>query len=388
MGRKKKVDLSAFDGVLSDLGYSNTMSQPETTDVTNLLDNDDIEDLDKQDTTSNVQVNAEDNSAQGAHDDDSEIPEDILNNNNTSDPDDANVDDQNNDPDVDDNNGDEPNENETTQIGLFFDAFAEELGWDVSDDEKPKSYGELVDYIGEIIHQNSTPQYANEQVAQLDAYIKNGGKFEDFYQRQQESISYENMDLEDESNQKAAVREYLRYQGYNDDQISRKIERYEDGDMLEEEAEDALARLKDIRAQQLQEQEQMQAQARQAQEEQARQFMESLTESVNNLDNIRGIAIPKQDRKELFDYITKVDADGLTRYQKDFNANMVNNLIESAYFTMKGDALLGEATRSGRTSAANKLRTMLRHQSTNHSRYNVQENQQRSVVDLASQFYS
>lgn len=388
MGRKKKVDLSAFDGVLDDLGYSNTMSQPETTDVTNLLDNDDIEDLDKQDTTSNVQVNAEDNSAQGAHDDDSEIPEDILNNNNTSDPDNANVDDQNNDPDVDDNSSDEPNENETTQIGLFFDAFAEELGWDVNDDEKPKSYGELVDYIGEIIHQNSTPQYANEQVAQLDAYIKNGGKFEDFYQRQQESISYENMDLEDESNQKAAVREYLRYQGYNDDQISRKIERYEDGDMLEEEAEDALARLKDIRAQQLQEQEQMQAQARQAQEEQARQFMESLTESVNNLDNIRGIAIPKQDRKELFDYITKVDADGLTRYQKDFNANMVNNLIESAYFTMKGDALLGEATRSGRTSAANKLRTMLRHQSTNHSRYNVQENQQRSVVDLASQFYS
>ena len=123
MGRKKKVDLSAFDGVLSDLGYSNTMSQPETTDVTNLLDNDDIEDLDKQDTTSNVQVNAEDDSAQGAHDDDSEIPEDILNNNNTSDPDDANVDDQNNNTDVDDNS-DEPNENETTQIGLFFDAFA------------------------------------------------------------------------------------------------------------------------------------------------------------------------------------------------------------------------------------------------------------------------
>lgn len=388
MGRKKKVDLSAFDGVLNDLGYSNTMSQPETTDVTNLLDNDDIEDLDKQDTTSNVQVNAEDNSAQGAHDDDSDIPEDILNNNNTSDPDDANVDDQNNNTDVDDNTSDEPNENETTQIGLFFDAFAEELGWDVNDDEKPKSYGELVDYIGEIIHQNSTPQYANKQVAQLDAYIKNGGKFEDFYQRQQESISYENMDLEDESNQKAAVREYLRYQGYNDDQISRKIERYEDGDMLEEEAEDALARLKDIRANELAQQEQMQAQARQAQEEQARQFMESLTESVNNLDNIRGIAIPKQDRKELFDYITKVDADGLTRYQKDFNANMVNNLIESAYFTMKGDALLGEATRSGRTSAANKLRTMLRHQSTNHSRYNVQDNQQRSVVDLASQFYS
>ncbi len=388
MARKKKVDLSAFEGVLSNLGYENVMRQEETTDVTNLLDNDGIENLDQNNTTSNLNTNAEDGEKQDPHEDNSPVPDNILNdNNNTSDPDNVNPDDQNDDDDDTTNVDDQPNETETQNIGLFFDAFAEELGWDVSDDEKPKSYTELVDYIGEIIHQNSTPQYANEQVAQLDAYIKNGGKFEDFYQRQQESISYENMDLEDESNQKAAVREYLRYQGYDDDQISRKIERYEDGDMLEEEAEDALARLKSIRAQELQEQERAQAEARQAQEEQARQFMNSLTESVNKLDNIRGIAIPKQDRKELFDYITKVDADGLTRYQKDFNANMVNNLIESAYFTMKGDALLGEATRSGRTSAANKLRTILRHQSTNHSRYNVNDNQQRSVVDLASQFF-
>lgn len=387
MARKKKVDLSALDGVLSGLGYNNPMSQEESTDVTNILDNDGIENLDNQNTTSNIQTSAEDDEKDN-FDDNSDIPDNVLNQNkNTSNPDDD-PDKQDDPEDGDDlNNIDEPNENETTQIGLFFDAFAEELGWDVTDEEKPKSTAELVNYIGELIEQNSTPQFANDQVAQLDAYVRNGGKFEDFYQRQQESINYESMDLEDESNQKAAVREYLRYQGYNDDQINRKIERYEDGDMLEEEAEDALTQLKTIRAKELEEQERLQAQARQTQEEQARQFMESLTQSVNTLDNIRGIAIPKEDRKKLFDYITKVDADGLTAYQKDFNANMVNNLIESAYFTMKGDALLGEATRSGRTSAANKLRTILRHQTTNHSRYNVNDNQQRSAVDLASQFF-
>ena len=387
MARKKKVDLSALDGVLSGLGYTNPMGQEEPTDVTNILDNGGIENLDNQNTTSNIPISAEDDEKDD-FDDNSDIPDNVLNQNkNTSNPDDD-PDKQDDPEDGDDlNNIDEPNENETTQIGLFFDAFAEELGWDVTDEEKPKSTAELVNYIGELIEQNSTPQFANDQIAQLDAYVRNGGKFEDFYQRQQESINYETMDLEDESNQKAAVREYLRYQGYNDDQINRKIERYEDGDMLEEEAEDALAQLKTIRAKELEEQERLQAQARQTQEEQARQFMESLTQSVNTLDNIRGIAIPKEDRKKLFDYITKVDADGLTAYQKDFNANMVNNLIESAYFTMKGDALLGEATRSGRTSAANKLRTILRHQTTNHSRYNVNDNQQRSAVDLASQFF-
>ena len=96
MARKKKVDLSAFDGVLSNLGYSNTMSQPETTDVTNILDSSDIENLDKQDTTSNLNTNAEDGDNQDPHEDNSPIPDNVLNDNNennTSDPDNANPDD-------------------------------------------------------------------------------------------------------------------------------------------------------------------------------------------------------------------------------------------------------------------------------------------------------
>lgn len=277
--------------------------------------------------------------------------------------------------------------NEAANIGTFFDAFAEELGWDVEDDQKPNSVSGLVDYIGQMIEQNSVPQYADDRIAQLDAYVKNGGKFEDFYQKQQQQLSYDNIDLEDESNQRAVVRELLRYQGYDDTQVNRKIERYEDSDMLEEEAQDALVRLQSINEMQLAENQRLQEEAKAAQEAQAREFMSNLTNTIGSLDTIRGIAIPKADRKELFDYITKVDADGLTRYQKDFNANMVNNLIESAYFTMKGDTLLGEAKKSGRTSAANRLRTMLKHTSTNHSRYNVNDDKQRSVVDLASQFY-
>lgn len=384
MARKKKVDLSAFDNVLSDLGYGNTMSQAETTDVTNILDNDDIEHIDDDDTTSTVNTQTEDDVNTGVHEDDSDIPDNILNNQTS----DNNLDDDDLDEQNDDDQVTQIDENESAQIGAFFDAFAEELGWDVDEDNKPKTVEDIVSYMGEVIKENSTPQYADERIAKLDEYVKNGGRFEDFYQRQQENISYEDMDMEDESNQKAAVRELYRLQGYTDDQISRRIERFEDADMLEEEATDAIERLKTIKAQQLAEYEEQQRLARQAQEDQAREFMDKLTNSINSLDSIRGISIPKADRKELFDYITKVDADGLTRYQKEFNNNLVNNLIESAYFTMKGDTLLGEATRSGRTSAANKLRTMLRHQSTNHSRYNVNDNKQRSVVDLASQFYN
>ena len=382
MAKTKKVDLSAFNNVLDGLGYGNVMHQEEVSDTTNdIIDNDDIDNLDNNDDITS-DVNAEDNESTNENFEDStEIPEDILNdtNNTTSN--------SNEDDNSEQNATTEVNENEVSNVGAFFDAFAEELGWDVADDDKPTSVQELVDYMGAMIEQNSKPHYADERIARLDEYVRNGGSFEDFYQRQQQSMSYDNMDMEDESNQKAVIREYLRYQGYEDDQINRKIERYEDGDLLEDEANDAVVRLKSIQQQQIAAQELQQQQAKRAQEEQAQQFITNLTDTIYSLDNIRGIKIPKSDQKELFDYITKVDADGYTKYQKDFNANMVNNLIESAYFTMKGDTLLNEAKSTGRTSAANKLRTMLRHQSTNHSRYNVNENKQRSVVDLASQFY-
>lgn len=382
MAKTKKVDLSAFNNVLDGLGYGNVMHQEEVSDTTNdIIDNDDIDNLDNNDDITS-DVNAEDNESTNENfEDNTEIPEDILNdtNNTTSD--------SNEDNNSEQNVTTEVNENEVNNVGAFFDAFAEELGWDVADDDKPTSVQELVDYMGAMIEQNSKPHYADERIARLDEYVRNGGSFEDFYQRQQQSMSYDNMDMEDESNQKAVIREYLRYQGYEDDQINRKIERYEDGDLLEDEANDAVVRLKSIQQQQIAAQELQQQQAKRAQEEQAREFITNLTNTISSLDNIRGIKIPKSDQKELFDYITKVDADGYTKYQKDFNANMVNNLIESAYFTMKGDTLLNEAKSTGRTSAANKLRTMLRHQSTNHSRYNVNENKQRSVVDLASQFY-
>lgn len=382
MAKTKKVDLSAFNNVLDGLGYGNVMHQEEVSDTTNdIIDNDDIDNLDNNDDITS-DVNAEDNESTNENfEDNTEIPEDILNdtNNTTSD--------SNEDDNSEQNATTEVNENEVSNVGAFFDAFAEELGWDVADDDKPTSVQELVDYMGAMIEQNSKPHYADERIARLDEYVRNGGSFEDFYQRQQQSMSYDNMDMEDESNQKAVIREYLRYQGYEDDQINRKIERYEDGDLLEDEANDAVVRLKSIQQQQIAAQELQQQQAKRAQEEQAQEFITNLTNTISSLDNIRGIKIPKSDQKELFDYITKVDADGYTKYQKDFNANMVNNLIESAYFTMKGDTLLNEAKSTGRTSAANKLRTMLRHQSTNHSRYNVNENKQRSVVDLASQFY-
>ena len=389
MARKKKNPLGQFKDALNQLGFGGQEGGSSVTDIDTVDShvgepNDDIDNLDNPDGDRPTEDNKDNKNTEdpNAHDDDTQVPENIVNN--TSDP--TEQVDEYGEEEVENDTTDEQNPNEAEQIGAFFDAFAEANGWSVTEDEKPKNVDELIGYITDVVEQNSTPQYADDRIAQLDQYVKNGGRFEDFYQTQQRSMSYDNVDLEDESNQKAVVRDYYRLQGMNDEQINRKIERYEDADMLEDEATDAVGYLKAYEAQQAEYMAQQQEAQMKAQQQQAAQFAEDLTKGISGLTNIRGISIPAEDKKALYDYITKTDADGLTQYQKEFNGNLVNNLIESAYFTMKGDALLGEAQRNGQTSAASKLRNMLRHQSKNHSSYNVQQEKTAPVWDIASRY--
>ena len=379
---RKKNSLSAFDNALNKLGYDGDVTDPvsnmdeDTVDIVDQSD-DDIDDLNDNDDPDNV----------SGPDDDTQDLNDPDNNDTTPIPgqDDLNNNLDDNNPDDQDEPSTDADKLETQNVRLFFDAFAEELGWDVKDDEKPDSMEGLINYIEDTVAENSKPQYADDRIAQLDAYVKNGGKFEDFYNGMSKNIQYDNMDMEDESNQKMAVRDYLKLSGYSDEQIDKKIERYEDADMLEDEAIDAIERLKEHQEYQLQQQQEEQEALRAQQQQQAQQFVTDLSNTINSLDNIRGVSIPKQDRKALFDYITKVDASGMTQYQKDFNANMTENLIESAYFTMKGDALIGEAKRTGQTTAAEKLRKMLRYQTKNHSSFNI-DDKKRSVADIASRW--
>lgn len=388
MAKKKENKPSALDEMLGSI-YGNGAETTDTTDVTNMGRQDSVVEVDTEKETPDTEDgDSEDDENKGKFtvgNDDSDVPEHILNNSKKDDDkDNTDIND-----DIDDSNDSEPSEEEVTeaqQVSALFDAVGESLGWnmtDFNDDDKPVTVDQFTEYLGKVVEQNSIPKYADDRIAKLDEYVKNGGKFEDFYAKQQESLSFENLDLENESNQKSVIRELLKYNGYTDEQINNKISRYEDADMLYDESEDALERLKFIRQQEIEDSRKQQEQLAKQQEEQSKQFFQNVSQDISSLDSIRGISIPKEDRAALYDYIFKVDQDGISQYQKDFNANLSKNLIESAYFTMKGDALVSGAKRDGETSAAEKLRKLLRHTSKNHTTYNSQQ-KQKSAAELVS----
>lgn len=377
--KKKNTIPSGFDDILGQV-YSNAEEGGGVTNIDDLIE-------------PNVPLVEED-------DDNNEPP--------VKDPEDGKTADQNDDPNAHEDNTEPPvqvnnpeppveepaDNNEPTdadvieaqQVGLLFDAIGQSLGWnmdEIDENDRPLTVDDLAQYFTDVVNQNSVPQYADDRIQQLDEYVKNGGKFEDFYAKQQQALTLDNIDLEDENNQKAVVREFMQRAGYTDEQINKKITRYEDSDVLYDEAEDALGRLKDIRQKEVEEATRQQEEYARQQEEQSKAFFNTVTKDINELTNIRGIQVPKEDRKALFDYIFKVDQNGQSQYTKDFNKNLSKNLIESAYFTMKADSLISTAKKNGESSAAERLRNLMRHQGKNHSTYNAEE-KQKSVTDLVN----
>ena len=259
-----------------------------------------------------------------------------------------------------DDDEDEPAFDEKNVVTGFFEVLSEKLGWSIDeDDEVPQTAEDLVKYFQDIIEEESKPSYANDEVARLDEYVKNGGDIKTYLKIDAE-LNLDEIEIEDdETNQKLVVKEFLKEKGFNEKSIEKKLQKYADAGLLEDEAEDALEALKEIKEQK---KEQLLADQKKQSEEQVKrqqEFFNTVVSEIKGLDNIRGIKIPEKDKKTLMDYMFKPDSDGITKYQKDYAKNP-KNLIESAYFTMKGDALINIAKKEGNKTAFDKFKSNLK----------------------------
>ena len=222
MKKQKNTIPSGFEDMLGSI-YGNAEGQEEVTKLTDDMGNpigsfgvDPIDDEPKNEPPVNNDPedgNVEDPNKQdpNAKDDDSPIPPSV----------------NNPEPPVTEPPVEEPDEEptdadviEAQQVGLFFDALGASLGWNMDEiDEKsrPLTVDQLTEYMRDVVQENSVPQYADERIQKLDEYVKNGGKFEDFYEKQQAALTLDDINLEDENNQKAVIRELMQRNGYTNE---------------------------------------------------------------------------------------------------------------------------------------------------------------------------
>jgi hypothetical protein len=243
---------------------------------------------------------------------------------------------------------------------IFKEKLGEQLGWDFTEmEEEPKTISEMVEFMKDLVAENSVPNYADDEVKKYDEFVKNGGDLRKFYADTiQGRIDTKGIDLDDENDQKRVIRQSLRNQGINDSIIEKRIKRYDEAGVLSEESEEALELVEsyDIKlSKKLLEDQQKDADFMQDQQQ---KFTDNVEKNISELSNIKGIKITAKDKKELRDYILLAEADGKTKYQKDYNSD-VNNLLESAYFTKNKDALLDRARKQGSSDSLRDLQKSL-----------------------------
>lgn len=250
--------------------------------------------------------------------------------------------------------------NEENVVTNFFDAVAEKLNWEFEEGEdKPKNVDELINYFQNVIEENSKPEYSSEEVEALDNFVKQGGDLKKYLTIDAE-LDLDDIDIEDETNQKLVVKQLLKEKGFSTKKIDKLVSRYEEAGLLEDEAQDALEDLKEIKEERKKQLLEDQKKAYREQLQRQQQFYDNVVSEIKGLKNIRGITVPEKDKKVLMDYILKPDTDGKTKYQKDYAKGGVKNLIESAYFTMNADKLIEAAKREGNNSAIDKFRRSLK----------------------------
>ena len=325
---------------------------------------------DEENEIANLDVSPNDKKPFEENEEDEEIDDDTKDNKDDDEETDDNKDDKDDDEEEadDDENNEEGNEGEddnkdedlaSEQVTAFFDAISENLGWEFDEDEeKPKTVEELIDYITDVIEENSTPEFASDDVKAINEYVANGGDIEKYFSVVNTEIDYDDIDLDDVSVQKSVLKEFLKEKGHSDRMIQKKLDKYEEAGILQDEAEDAAEEMKIIKEEKKKALLETQKKNHEAYIKQQQNFYNSVVKEIEDLKDIRGIKIPKEDKKQLLNYIFKLDSDGRSQYQKDY-AKTNRNLIESAYFTMKGDKLLSAAKQSGESSAIKKFKSTL-----------------------------
>lgn len=249
-------------------------------------------------------------------------------------------------------------EYEQDVVAFFTDKFNKELGWEVNEEAKPKTIPEVIEYIKGIVENSSQPQYAHEEIEKLNEYVANGGDLRNYYNEAYGALDLDLADISNEDVQKKILTENFTRLGYTPEKTNKFLSRYEDTGTLQEEAEDALESLKEYRKEKAEALLVQQENVRKEQQKAQQKFYGDVYTSIQNTDSVLGIPISAKEKKELHDYIFKPEADGFTKYQKDY-AKDNKNLIESAYITMKGNTLIQKVTQKATSQAAKNLQDKL-----------------------------
>lgn len=160
-----------------------------------------------------------------------------------------------------------------------------------------------------------------EEVHKLVEFVEAGGNPKQFLDAYYNTTSWNEFEIEDENDAKTVLKEYLKAQGEDDDDINETIDTYEVSGILEKKAKTYLNKLqqaeKSYQEQLVEQQKRYDAEQRALAKKQYEEFKESLYKK----DEIQGFKLTPKMKDNLWNFIMKPDKEGKTGLQKHNETN-------------------------------------------------------------------
>ena len=228
-----------------------------------------------------------------------------------------------NEDDEDDADDDDEEDSPFKTFGKFLD----ESGIaDFDEEEFEDSEKGLLTMIDKTVEKavNKYKESVPSEAKAFLEYLEAGGDPKKYVEDKQSMPDYKSLDdnmLSKESVQKALVTDWMRLQGYSDEEVAEQLKDYEESVLLEKQAKRVLPKL----AGKQQEYEdglvEGQKQEHQKRIKDHQDYVESIKKTIDEKEEIAGFQIPPKKKEDFFKYITESDKEGKTRLLSDIEAD-------------------------------------------------------------------
>lgn len=186
--------------------------------------------------------------------------------------------------------------------------------------ETDKEYDDTLEGVAEFIN-DATEERANQQINQVfeqlpedvQTYMNfraNGGQPEEFMQTFNSNWQETELSEDDTQQHEQIVRNRLREEGWDDDDIEEAVEDYKSSGVLYNEAKRSLNRLQEIEEQRQEQLVEQQEQQAQKQQEQIEEVWNEIETTLEERSELNGIPVPEARKGDFFEWMSEPVEEG------------------------------------------------------------------------------
>jgi hypothetical protein len=197
----------------------------------------------------------------------------------------------------------------------------EQNGWEyiAEDFEGKDSIEGLNEFLGEVISQNSVPDYASDETKRFDDFVRKYGEenAHKFLEANFGETDYENLDPSNEEDLKALHRDYLKETTkFSDKKIERQIKKAEDLGELDEDFDEMKEFMLNAKKEKAEAIEKAEEEAKVARQQEFQNYLNTQKKRIEDSTEIAGFDLSKKDKEGLYKFAYEQGRDGKTGYQK------------------------------------------------------------------------